>query len=92
MIQPPGVAGSVLSHTSFLSSSGSLPSSLTELAETLGSEQPLNPFTSGSSFDTPGGFAAAASAVYDDHSGGGAMSAQRSNGVYNPFDSDGEGT
>ena len=71
------------SHASLQSSSGSsLPSSLTELAAALGSE----PFTTDGNFETP------TTSVDVFGESGERMSARMSNGVYNPFDSDGEMT
>ena len=59
--------------------SSSLPSSLTELAGTLGGE-PISPSTTGV-IETP----IAVNGIDPEK-----MSAQRSSGVYNPFDSDGK--
>lgn len=71
------------SRTSVLSTS-SLPSSLTELAGTLGSEPPQDLATEAGLTDRTMGF--------DGKSGDGEVSARGASGVYNPFDSDGKRT
>lgn len=87
------------SHTSLASSSGSLPSSLTELAGALGGEQ-IQPLTGGAMTEFTGNMQQYTSGIVSSISGTTAdavgeegverASDRKSSGVYNPFDSDGE--
>ena len=74
------------SDSSPVSTTGSLPSSLTELAGALGGDE-AQPFSSASGGFTPSAATAGWNEVRESGEG---ESGRKSSGVYNPFDSDGE--